>query len=388
MDHLDNEEASSSSSSVSFEDLVKLVQSSKLTNEQRAIMHNMLGGITTATSSAVTTPVTTTAGVSTSTAGTSQSSVTTNVSVSTSTAATSQPSVTTTAGVSTSTTGITHGTTLASHLPHVPRLSVFNGDGKEVSYDQWRFEVRSMIHEGLYPNSAILHAVRRSVKGIAANIMLHLGENVTLDAILNKFDHAFGNILSAEMLLEQFYAAKQKSGEDITSWACRLEGLKLQIQSKDPSTFSASDVHLANRFWSGLHNKDIHNALRHKVDNKASYNELLVSARTLEVEMGATKTAHSHQATTQEKSAIDKVLDRVGHLEKMIQDLHSNKQKTASNGQQASNKPKRKSNNFKGTCYKCGQYGHPKARCPLNSSQPVRRDTQLAASNHVPQTQK
>ena len=209
------EETATSSSG--FDELIKTL--SNLTTEQKAIVRGVLGPAETTTVSSTVSgsvvsseTVSAVAGTSTSVFPTSSSAA---ASTSTTSAGTSQPVV----------------TLSASHIPHVPRLSVFSGDGKDVSYEQWRFEVRSMIHEGLYPTPAILHAVRRSVKGIAANTVLHLGESVSLDAILEKFDHVFGNILSAEMLLEQFYAAKQKSGEDITAWACRLEDLKLQIES-------------------------------------------------------------------------------------------------------------------------------------------------------------
>ena len=83
-----------------------------------------------------------------------------------------------------------------------------------------------MVRDKIYPEAIILQAVRRSLRGTAADILLHLGETVSVDEVLGKFEKVFGNILPPEAILEKFFSAKQIDGERVVTWACRLEDIQ------------------------------------------------------------------------------------------------------------------------------------------------------------------
>ena len=109
------------------------------------------------------------------------------------------------------------------------RISNFSGDDAkgEVTFEQWRFEERDLIRDKIHPEPGILQTLRRSLRGRAADVFLHMGE----DAI-KKMGRIFGNILSPEAVLEQLYSAKQSASETVASWACRIEDLLSNLQDK------------------------------------------------------------------------------------------------------------------------------------------------------------
>ena len=119
------------------------------------------------------------------------------------------------------------------------RISTFSGEGNkgEVSFAQCRFEVRGLVRDKIYSEPVIVQTLRRSLRGTAADVLLHMGESVKIDEVIDKMDKVFGNILPSEAVLEQFYYAKQLAAESVAVWACRLEDilskLKTPLFSKD-----------------------------------------------------------------------------------------------------------------------------------------------------------
>ena len=68
-----------------------------------------------------------------------------------------------------------------------------------------------------------MSAVRRSLKGTASAVLLHLGEDIKVKGLLEQLDIVFGNVFAVEQLLEQFYSASQNGNESVALWVCRLE---------------------------------------------------------------------------------------------------------------------------------------------------------------------
>ncbi len=128
-------------------------------------------------------------------------------------------------------TGDTGATTPAISVnSHQPRLSIFYGDTisvtkGEVTYDQWRYEIRSMLLEKTYKLEVIAQAIRRSVRGEAGRIMMRLGPGSSMSETLDKFESVYGVVDSKEALLAKFYSAQQTTDEDVTQWSCRLEDI-------------------------------------------------------------------------------------------------------------------------------------------------------------------
>ena len=311
-------------------------------------------------------------------------------------------------------------------VPHLPRLATFSGDAAkgEMSYEHWRFEVRGLQKDHVFAEPLILQAIRRSLRGKAAEVVLHLGEEVHIQDILQKMDKIFGNVLPSENILELFYTARQETREDIASWACRIEDLLAQLRAKNAVTSEVSEVMLKTKFYSGLRLANVKNAIRHKFDGGDSYSDLIVAARVAELETSTsttTKTAKVNQATTlssSENEKLDKVLSNLAAVTKRLEKLEEHnsklnkkdgpraghwKQRSSSSQQRAQNTqtqmppltfndsvipnaplqqhslkqqqqafqglPQRAPSEFQGNCYNCGGYGHRAANCPLNSQQ-------------------
>ena len=239
------------------------------------------------------------------------------------------------------------------------RVSQFSGENQkgDVDYEIWKAEVKS-LRDANNPLTSILYAIRKSVRGRAAMVLLRLGGDVTLEQVLHRFDVVFGNVLPSRTLLEQYYTARQGTSESIAAWACRLEDLLGQArQTTTGITYSESQEMLTSKFWGGLIEPEVKSALRHKLDT-ASFEDLLVSARMAEQEMNLTrqqsaaagKAANVNQMNTQ-TSSLDRILEELQKLNKRVVHLEEDK-------------GGRNRNPRKQGCWKCGQENHLKKDCP------------------------
>jgi len=293
----------------------------------------------------------------------------------------------------------------------LPRIAVFSGDlsGKDnVSYDLWKAEVNGLQKQNIYTEATILQAIRRSLRGKAADVVLHLGDT-DVDSVLTKMDQIFGNVLPSENILEVFYTARQEMKEDISSWACRLEDLIAKLKQRKAISPEAAVSMLRTKFYSGLVSAHVKSAIRHKFDQNEDYSNLLISARVAELE-GQSAKVHQVTATAMspsEASKLDKVLASIEELNKRLEKLENNtqgsdkghrgrrwRQKESTANQPSNNtqqhkqqqQPKQQTQQqpapqpsypayqpnptsqsfFPGNCYSCGGYGHRAVNCPLN----------------------
>lgn len=290
------------------------------------------------------------------------------------------------------------------HHPGALRMaSQFSGDNNkgDVPFEIWQQEVQALKATGAYTDAEILIAIRKSLKGLAAEVLLHLGPNATSDVLLKKMENTFGNVLPIDKLLEKFWSAKQTDGESVTAWACRLEHLVSQIRSRDASIFpEGSSSMLRTKFWSGLREERMKNALRHLMDTDCGYDQVMISARVAELETG--KIAAAKQATeisSQESKKMDEMFKLLQKMDERLVTVEQDYRNRGSSrgrgfgqytrgqrgrgtrgnfrggdstfqGADRSNNLYRYSedgNNFQGFCFRCKQRGHKKSNCPLNS---------------------
>ena len=279
----------------------------------------------------------------------------------------------------------------SQHLIHSPKLGFFSGeDGKgEISFEQWKYEVRSLQREGL-AESTIQQCIRRSIRGTAASTVHNLGESSSVIDIVDKLDQIFGNVLPPENILETFYSARQLKAETVASWACRLEGIMAQIRKKENLDRDTEDSQLRSKFFAGLFKSNVKTAVRHKYDQGASYRDLLVAARVAELEDPTGVHVQQSVSTTDSKkfdelmAAMEKLTKRLDKLEHQ-QEENKGAQKSGnqSQSQQKLRPPRQQSQpltglpqqqqwgTFNGTCYNCGAYGHRRYECPENFYQPA-----------------
>ena len=123
-------------------------------------------------------------------------------------------------------------------------------------------------------------------------------------------------------------------------------------------------------FFSGFRPGNIKNAIRHTFDADATYEDLSVAARVagLEDDDERKTTARVHQTSTTDAglaAKLDKVLTSLGSVQSRLEKLEKKEHGYHSASNVRHPKP------FTGSCFGCGQPGHPKFRCPLNQQRPA-----------------
>ena len=81
----------------------------------------------------------------------------------------------------------------------------------EVSYQQWRFEVDSLLKDEQCTPSLLMRSVRQSLRGQAFNTLKNLGSSATLQQILETFDCYFGEILPYKVR-QEFHTSGIQAG--------------------------------------------------------------------------------------------------------------------------------------------------------------------------------
>jgi len=235
-------------------------------------------------------------------------------------------------------------------LYQAPRISLYSGENQkgDVSFEIWQSEVISLRNAG-YSEASILCAIRKSLKSRAADLVLSMGFQVNIDQVLNKFQRVFGTVSTPEVLLEQYYSSRQLTTESVASWACRLEDILRKLQDRGYPIAHQAVSMLRSKFWSGLGDINIRNAVRHFYDNHASYDDLLVAARRAEQEISTVTAITANQVTT-DQSPYQKLLAEIAKINKRMDEMTQQSHRSLGK--------------FQGKCFRCKGIGHKKADCP------------------------
>ncbi|XP_033730472.1 uncharacterized protein LOC117319869 [Pecten maximus] len=304
------------------------------------------------------------------------------------------------------------------------RISVFSGEEKDTAYDVWRYEVGSLLVT--HGEEVVATALRRSLKGRASKVAMNVGPKASVGAIVAKMDSIFGAVEKGETLLAKFFSARQKEGEDVSTWSCRLEDIMNKaVQQGDVPDRNAEGM-LRTMFWTGLR-REIKDVTGHKYDTVRPFDDLRIAVRQVERDL-----MQREEETTQGKAA-DKVkpvahmaaaTDELKEMKGLIQQLttdmaemkktqqkstvkqsgakadkgkgsHSNQKKGSQSGyqsnytqgqqqarfqpqqpnpvqpqhplaQQRGNPPPPPYRGNEPQCYRCGQYGHIQLGCRAN----------------------
>lgn len=79
---------------------------------------------------------------------------------------------------------------------------------------------------------------------------------------MDQFEIVFGDIWTAEALLEQLYAEKQQPAESVALWSCRLSDLIIKVKDESIMLHNTSKDMLLNKFWTSLTQEDIKVVIR------------------------------------------------------------------------------------------------------------------------------
>lgn len=198
--------------------------------------------------------------------------------------------------------------------PYIPRISNFSGTssvakGDNTTYDLWRYEVRCLMNEKTHSVDAIRQAIRRSLKGEAGRVVMHLGENADIAQIIQKMDSVYGYIDEKESVMSEFYSSRQKPEEDVASWSCRLEDIldrAIKIKKVHPSE---ADSMLHDMLWKGL-KPELKDKSHYEKEKYLTFDDLRVALRKIEkdqqLEIGASGKIckqECKQATPQESES-------------------------------------------------------------------------------------
>ena len=89
-----------------------------------------------------------------------------------------------------------------------PYLPSFTGDGRGCKYIYWKETVKSLTDQQ-YDEATIVHAIRKSISGVAAKASGCLPFSSSTKEILEALDVNFGDIKNDAINWQVFYNAKQ-----------------------------------------------------------------------------------------------------------------------------------------------------------------------------------
>ena len=174
----------------------------------------------------------------------------------------------------------------------VPKLSEFSGEGAS-EFEIWKYDVNCLINEGVYPTHIIREAMRRSLKGVARGVLLHLGESASVIDILTELEGVYGNVRPVEKLKEMFYSESQREGESVADYSLRLERL-LSLVPETLDRYSRNEM-LKNRLWSGLRDQELKNVSRYLFEKIVDFNTLRRELRAIEEDLRSQKVSRTEK---------------------------------------------------------------------------------------------
>lgn len=223
------------------------------------------------------------------------------------------------------------GSTQTSY--NYPKISSFGGQGGqgEVNWEYYKFEIEALVADGVFSEKQILHGIRRSVKGEAADTLRRLGTSASIEEVISRLDSTYGDIETEDTILMKLFCSTQQPQETITSFANRLEEyfdktVRLNVMNR------CDTVTLKNVLFRGLR-KELKRLATYKHDTIKDYDRFKFELRRLESEVKNDQhennktcddnltTDTSKQKDQTEESDMEKIQDMAKLLEDRIREL-------------------------------------------------------------------
>ena len=288
-----------------------------------------------------------------------------------------------------------HGGQFASF--NFPKIQNFSGEQNkgEVSWPCFKFEVDSLLAEGLFSQEQILHGIRKAAKGNAAESLRRLGVGVNLQQVLIKLESVYGDIESKEVILRSLYNCTQKPNESVSSFASRVEDLFDKAVGVGGVKKNDFEI-LKGVLYQGLR-KELKHMAAYKHDTVNNYDTFKIELRKLELDLIDEKNSETKPCkpvVTPETSEINEIKNLLKKLNERIDKIENEKSgkyehvqyrpytsRGERRGQFYPNRGERRgfrsqvgrnfrpsrptsSFTFARSCHKCGQTGHFQAQCP------------------------
>ena len=171
----------------------------------------------------------------------------------------------------------------------IPQLPFFSGENQkgDISFEVWKFELNCLIRESVYPESIILQAIRRSLRGKSRDNLLTLGETASSTIILNQLEDIYGICSSNEVLLQEFYLVSQLEKESVAYHSVRIENLLRRATPSRPVDVHVRNEMLCARLWNGLRDPLLKNSCRFMFEYEKDFNKLRKYIRSVEQDLCA-----------------------------------------------------------------------------------------------------
>ena len=207
-----------------------------------------------------------------------------------------------------------------------PKLPIFSGAEEpskgEVSYEVRQYEVKCL--QKSLPEHVLLLSIRTSLRGAARDMLIPLGEDATVEDILDKLDGFYGNVSSPEAIIQSFYSDAQRGGECVATFGSRLEQTLSRAIRYGHMELAAKDSMLRSKFWTGLRSQQLRNSTRYLYDTYKKFPDLLREIRKVEQEESCStptpptkqKVAQQlfSQVSTEQPASDDKIQKQISEL--------------------------------------------------------------------------
>ena len=252
------------------------------------------------------------------------------------------------------------------------RISTFSGvvptPKNEASFSQWVHEVRDAL--GRFPEPTVRNWITRSLRGAPAELVRGLGPNPAVETVIKKLHSMHGAVAPLDVMMRRLFNISQNKGEQISSFATRLETAINSIQRDHPGQLTKATIQssLRDQFYQGL-KKTLKESLRYLYAAKAPYEDILTAARAAEAELedykevgGATSKAAQapHPEVMEQLASIQAVVKKAWNA----QQNSKQKQRKQGDGKKDNNNNPSGKKKRSDTCYGCGGTGHFIKDCP------------------------
>lgn len=280
-----------------------------------------------------------------------------------------------------------------------PKLPIFFGEENkgECKWDAFKYEVESVLSDGIFSEEQLMFGVRRALKGTAAEIVRNLGTHVTVREAMKKLDGTYGDIESRGSASKKFYTCTQ-GGDTVSAYCTRLEKHYTKCIEVGAITRGDDDI-LKQIMYEGL-NSDLKVNAQYKYETIVGYDDFKVELRRLEATMKepkardqATHQVHAAQKIDKDdKSEMKEVKEMLKLMNEKIEQLQKEKESGSGSGQpmnvyynrgyrrgrgqryrgrgRGDYRPRRPlaSSTFQGACYNCNEKGHMARDCPKQAT--------------------
>ena len=157
---------------------------------------------------------------------------------------------------------------------------------EDVSFEQWAYEVRLALKT--HTEGSVREAMIQCLKGATLEGVRNLGDEASVEDILEYLTGTFQGTAPFDTLLKNFFQLQQEDSEKVAQYSIKLENKLASLKWHYPHALSSETElqYKRDRLFYGLH-KNTRDSIRSSYKKpQLTYAELLRAAREIEEELG------------------------------------------------------------------------------------------------------